>query len=63
MLQADTEFFYFFGFGCERPLAALFGPFQKNSSVGVLESALPRGNSTTTHSLLMPPTHMCAFCV
>lgn len=25
------------------------------------ENALPLGNSTTTHSFLMPPTHMCTF--
>lgn len=47
------------GFG--RSIAALFGPLQQISGVGVLENALPLGNNTTTHSFQMPPTHMCTF--
>lgn len=48
------------GFGCGWLIAALFGPLQRNSGVGVLERALPLGN-TTTHNFLKPPTHMCTF--
>lgn len=48
-------------FGCGWLIAALFGPLQKISGVGVLENALPLGNNTTTHNFLMPPTHMCTI--
>lgn len=42
-------------------LTALFGPLQKNSSVGVLESALPLGNNTTTHIFWCLLHTMCTF--
>lgn len=47
--------------GCGQWIVAPFGLLQRNSSVGVLENALPLGNNTTTHNSLSPPTHLCTF--
>lgn len=44
-------------FGCGWLFAALFGPVQKNSGVGVLENALPLSNNTTTLNFLMPSSY------
>ena len=45
-------------------IAALFGPVQKNSGVGVLESTLPLGNKTTTHTFSDASyTHVHFSCV
>ena len=51
-------------FGCGWSIAALFGPVQKNSGVGELESALPLGNKTTTHTFSDASyTHVHFSCV